>query len=230
MKWLVSCDAVAVDADGEDTQGAALSSETSAPDVLVEDNGEELTEVSSRLATWWVYSWIDFKYRPRRLLLRNGLVDRLVAANARLPDEFQLVIIDGWRPRSFQYELYSYYKDLLGNDITGFVADPGTGAVPPHTTGGAVDLTLRWRGAPLGLGSDFDEFSPAAAAGSGSLEGLSSRAQRLRALMSRVLQDEGFVPYPLEWWHWSYGDQLWAKRGGHRCAIYNEVKLGGCAG
>ena len=155
--------------------------------------------------------------------LREGVVGRLVAAADALPVGFDLVVLDGWRPRSFQLELHSYYRKEFG--VAGYVADPDpqSTAVPPHVTGGAVDLTLRWRGAPLGLGSDFDEFSPAAAFAPAEPTAISERARNLRALLARVLRVEGFEPYPWEWWHWSYGDQLWAENGAHPHAVYGEV-------
>ncbi|MDG2329833.1 MAG: M15 family metallopeptidase, partial [Synechococcus sp. cluster2_bin.44] len=33
----------------------------------------------------------------------------------------------------------------------------------------------------------------------------------------------GFIQHPNEWWHYSYGDQLWAWRSGAECAIYAEA-------
>ncbi len=37
----------------------------------------------------------------------------------------------------------------------------------------------------------------------------------------------GFTNYPAEWWHWSYGDQAWAYRGGHEAACYGAVEPDG---
>ena len=231
MKWLVDCDDLtAIDsvAASEDLyEPRLLIKDIDSPNVPVLDNGEPLVEISGLLRTLWVYSWLQFEHRAPALLLRRGLADRLLMANAALPDDFELVILDGWRPRRFQHELYSYYLASLDRDMTGFVAEPfpDSGSVPPHVTGGAVDLTLCWRGAPLGLGSDFDEFRKAAALEASSMGLISSRAGRLRGVLGRVLTDVGLVPYSLEWWHWSYGDQLWARSKGQGYAIYGERGL-----
>ena len=105
----------------------------------------------------------------------------------------------------------------------GFVSDPWSNApVPPHTTGGAVDLTRGWRGAVLGLGTDFDAFLPDSAPAA--LEGeAGSIARDLRRLLASLLHAEGMTVIGSEWWHWSYGDQYWAARTGAPAAISDEI-------
>ncbi|MCZ0970531.1 hypothetical protein O1L55_01370 [Streptomyces albulus] len=44
-----------------------------------------------------------------------------------------------------------------------------------------------------------------------------------RALLGRALGGAGFVNYPSEWWHWSYGDRYWGLLTGARCAVYGPV-------
>jgi D-alanyl-D-alanine dipeptidase len=36
------------------------------------------------------------------------------------------------------------------------------------------------------------------------------------------MTEAGFVNYPLEWWHWSYGDKYWA-RVSAATAVYGDV-------
>jgi D-alanyl-D-alanine dipeptidase len=33
----------------------------------------------------------------------------------------------------------------------------------------------------------------------------------------------GFVNYPTEWWHWSYGDRYWAYALGKRIAFFGAA-------
>ena len=40
----------------------------------------------------------------------------------------------------------------------------------------------------------------------------------------RAMHGAGFVNYPHEWWHWSYGDRFWGCMTG-RAAIYDSVTL-----
>ncbi|MDT7587682.1 MAG: zinc D-Ala-D-Ala dipeptidase, partial [Pseudonocardiales bacterium] len=35
-----------------------------------------------------------------------------------------------------------------------------------------------------------------------------------------ALHSVGFVNYPTEWWHWSYGDRYWAIKTTAAAAIY----------
>jgi D-alanyl-D-alanine dipeptidase len=135
------------------------------------------------------------------------------------------VVIDAHRTRAFQAELLAYYqaRTTPAGDFNDFVADPWTSTpIPPHTTGGAADLTLSWRGAVLGLGTDFDAFVPEA--GPAALEdGGGGAARDLRRLLASVLQAEGMAVLGSEWWHWSYGDQHWAAQAGEPVAIYGEI-------
>jgi len=39
-----------------------------------------------------------------------------------------------------------------------------------------------------------------------------------------VMTEEGFAGHPDEWWHFSWGDQLWAKLTGAPAALYGEAE------
>jgi zinc D-Ala-D-Ala dipeptidase len=155
---------------------------------------------------------------PRELRLREGVLKRLKAAEAALPEDMSLLVLDAWRTLDEQRLLVSHYAEL--GPTEGFVAtvDPQK-MRPPHTTGGAVDLTLAWRGSPLMLGTGFDSFTEGAAAAA--FEHADSVTRRLRRVLAKAMSDQGFVVYPLEWWHWSYGDDVWAQANG--CAALYEI-------
>lgn len=164
---------------------------------------------------------------PKRgpLRLRSGVIARLLTANESLPSGFALTVLDGWRSPSFQRELLNYYRSLHRDLTSGYVADPDDShVVAPHTTGGAVDLTLNWHGTALALGTDYDSF--AEAAHPAYFEGPDSTdtvARDLRRLLSDTMIRAGFAPYPMEWWHWSYGDQWWAATLGKTTSRYGQV-------
>ena len=48
--------------------------------------------------------------------------------------------------------------------------------------------------------------------------------QRNRQLLYEVMTGVGFVNYPLEYWHYSYGDYYWAKANGVDSAIYGIME------
>ena len=37
--------------------------------------------------------------------------------------------------------------------------------------------------------------------------------------------EQGFTNLPSEWWHYDFGDQLWAHYGGHGQALYGPAEL-----
>jgi D-alanyl-D-alanine dipeptidase len=80
-----------------------------------------------------------------------------------------------------------------------------------------MDLTLRWiDGEALWMGSLFDDATALAARDR--FESLApdnfsfsdQEAQANRRLLHWLMTEEGFAGHPEEWWHFSWGDQLWA--------------------
>jgi D-alanyl-D-alanine dipeptidase len=192
------------------------------------DNGEPLVPVDGELPTFRVYRHLGFATMPHEVRLREGLVERLAAARESLPAPFSLVVIDGWRSLAFQRELLDYYSQLH-TTVAGYVSDPGDESlVPPHVTGGAVDLTLTHDGRPLALGTDFDAFEDDAAVGWFEAPGRGGApgaelARRLRRCLASALLAQGLTPLAEEWWHWSFGDQRWADHHGAPRTRYGLV-------
>jgi D-alanyl-D-alanine dipeptidase len=223
VKWLIDCSGLAIPRQREwPTLHAPRVLHNTIP---IEDNGELLCPLTGAIRLHPVYSWLGFKNAPEIPQVRAGILERLRRASERLPADFELVVIDGHRSRAFQAELLTYYRTQSGQALKDarYVADPYSDApVPPHATGGAVDLTLGWRGAVLGLGTDFDAFcaksAPAALENSAN-----GTARDLRRLLAAVLDAEEMVPLDTEWWHWSYGDQYWASVTAAPEAVYGAV-------
>ena len=120
-------------------------------------------------------------------------------------------------------------------DVARFWAPPSPDPAtpPPHSTGAAVDLTLAdAQGRQLSLGSPIDAIGPISEPdhfleraeqldpGPERLQCLEwhRRRQRLRQAMAAA----GFAQHPNEWWHFSWGDQLWAWRSGAPQACYGR--------
>jgi D-alanyl-D-alanine dipeptidase len=140
---------------------------------------------------------------------RVGAVHRLHAAAATLPDRYGLAVFDAWRPMALQTRLYeAAYADP---DLPpGFVSYPSVDPAtpPPHPTGGTFDLTLTLDGAPLGLGTTFDEFRPTAL--TAAFEDRPGPVRELRRLLYWAMRASGFVVIDCEWWHFEYGTPRWA--------------------
>lgn len=175
------------------------------------DVGESLVPLDEladpeRLTARDVYASLNI-LPGRGLVARRGVIERLRQAAEALPPDFGLVVLDAHRTLNEQRALGEFYdRDGLMEE---YVAQVREDAIrPPHTTGGAVDLTLSWHGEALALGTDFDSFSPEAHLDA--FEGVDSVVRRLRRLLAAVMVDAGFAPYRYEWWHWSYGEDVWA--------------------
>ena len=101
-----------------------------------------------------------------------------------------------------------------------------------HQTGGAVDLTLcDSNGTPLEMGSTYPVKCPEMVTSYYAYPKTpelqvheASIFNERRRLLRKVMYKEGFANYPGEWWHYSYGDQLWAAYRYKRYAIYSPTK------
>ena len=109
--------------------------------------------------------------------------------------------------------------------------DPAT--PPPHSTGAAVDLTLaRADGALVDMGSPIDAIGAVSEPDHYArvTEGLPDGPERRQALawhgdrqlLAQAMASAGFAQHPNEWWHFSWGDQLWAWRLGQDQACYGR--------
>jgi D-alanyl-D-alanine dipeptidase len=80
--------------------------------------------------------------------------------------------------------------------------------VAPHCTGGAVDLSLADRdGSELKMGSAMGTFIAKSYSNS---RLISKEERKNRKILFDAMTAAGFVNFPTEWWHWSYGDLDWA--------------------
>lgn len=196
------------------------------PDVVpaIDECGEPLVAVDDVVPCLNLYRVDGWAGTEPTTWLRANVASRLVAAHRSLPDGFGLAVFDGWRSPTTCRALFDHF---YGPDSTlppGYVADPDDADwPPPHSTGGAVDLTLTWRGQGLALGTAFDDFSPAAAADA--LEGPAGAEpdRSLRRMLAGVLEGQGFVGLAEEWWHVSWGDQHWAACTGEASARYGPT-------
>jgi len=80
---------------------------------------------------------------------------------------------------------------------------------PPHSTGAAVDITLvNDIGEVVNMGSPIDEMSDRSLPEYYIHSHLEYHAHR--QLLRDVMLKAGFQRNPREWWHFSFGDQMWA--------------------
>lgn len=169
--------------------------------------------------------------------VRLTVAAKLAEAARLLPPGYSFLFSEGHRPISLQRQMFEEYctelqrqqanwdRATIEREATKFIASPDD--VPPHSTGGAIDLTiLDAQGLELDMGSILDDipdqvdnlhFTSAAS--------ISAEGKINRQLLIDVLTQVGFVNYPAEWWHWSYGDKYWAYHTQQVHAIYDSTEL-----
>ncbi len=155
-------------------------------------------------------------YEARRCYLLRPAAEALARVQARVAAHGQsLVLYDCYRPvRSVTHFVAwardpddqrtkpRYYPRLDKSVLLdGYIAETSG-----HSRGATVDLGLLQcatpgRCEPLDMGTDFDLFDPRANTDSPEV-GPAQHANRQQLL--RAMQAEGFVNYPLEWWHYTF--------------------------
>ena len=139
-------------------------------------------------------------YPEARAFLQRPAAEALVRAHQKMKRYgYGFIIFDGYRPWSVTKKFW----DITPAGKKNFVANPQKGS--RHNRGAAVDLTLYdlRTGQPVTMPSDYDEFTKRAAI---DYSGGPEEPRRLRDLLRRVMESEGFTPHPDEWWHYDYKD------------------------
>ncbi|MBD2175811.1 D-alanyl-D-alanine dipeptidase [Pseudanabaena sp. FACHB-1998] len=185
--------------------------------------------------------------------VRQGILERLQKAQAYLQilhSNWKIALFDAYRPIPVQQFMVDYsfaqlaaskglditalteeQKNALMEEVMKFWAipsdDPRT--PPPHSTGAAIDVTLYEHSPegmiPVDMGSPIDEISDRSLPNyfASFRNAQAVEFHRHRELLSQVMTHGGFVRHPNEWWHFSYGDQLWAWISHEQLAIYGGV-------
>ena len=171
--------------------------------------------------------------------VREAVYKKLREANKMLPRGLHFCLYEGYRSLALQKKLFDHryainkklhptwkHADLF-NKTTQLVSPiinlDNSQNIPPHSTGGAIDVYLvddNGKAVDMGIhpGDWMDDDGVLSETNS---QAISETAKKNREIMGQVLQAQGFVNYPTEYWHWSYGDRYWAyvKKAPH--AIYS---------
>jgi zinc D-Ala-D-Ala dipeptidase len=194
------------------------------------------------------------------IFVRRTVAEKLASANAfllsrdDLADVFgsrvELYVRDGFRSPALQKFLHDslipsllrsqnpdWNETRIAERVKSVIAFPEFDAtsMPPHFTGGAVDLSLRTydteeiidtgRGkAELGRDAIHTDYLEKVLEGGLSIDGL-ERALNARRVLYNVMTSAkiggiALANNPTEAWHFSLYDQMWAILGGHKAALY----------
>jgi D-alanyl-D-alanine dipeptidase len=142
-------------------------------------------------------------YSQPRAFLQRPAAEALLRVHKNLKElGYGLLIHDAYRP----WYVTKIFWEATPEDKRIFVADPSQGS--RHNRGCAVDLSLYQlaTGKPLEMVGVYDEMSERSYAG---YPGGTSLQRWHRELLRRAMEDQGFLVYPFEWWHFDYRD--WKK-------------------
>lgn len=203
--------------------------------LVLEKNNEELVSFthSERILKGLVKK--DYHVDMR---VRKTVAEKLVYVSQKLPKGYSLVLIEGYRSLTHQTYGWNQKCNALRNEhpdwsdeyIEGqarlVTAKPSIHA--NHITGGAVDVTLcDQEGKMLDMGTPYPthlgdivylkKFPMFAS-------GLTSEQKYHRKLLRDAMTAAGFVYYPGEWWHYCYGDRMWAAYTGCKTYFYEGIE------
>ncbi len=167
--------------------------------------------------------------------VRTYIYNLLLEAKQYLPSDYYFMIYEAFRPKSAQIALWDKVvieksQELPNLDTNSqefidicnvFVANPhkqGSG----HQSGAAVDVSL-----VNGQKKEYDMGGIVRGFGKEALTNCSSinaEAKKNREILYRALSQVGLVNYPSEWWHYSFGDRLWARLTGSNIAIFANLE------
>lgn len=198
--------------------------------------------------------YTSIKGSTEKLLLRKSVVLKLIRINNKLnKDGLELYFFDCYRPVKVQQFLYNvwlpkylkrihpnYSEEKLLKELNLYTAKPpisendiDRNSPSPHATGAAMDVTLRFKESKeqLFMGSIFDDTSKLVNTDYFEAKNLQhltlsdEEALKNRRILYHSMKEEGIENYPFEWWHYSWGDQMWAILSGEKEAFYSNMIL-----
>lgn len=177
--------------------------------------------------------------------LRRTVYKKLLKVQKELKKKYgyRFRILGGYRSIKSQVDLFEkYYKinkkefpnateqelfDKTKRFVSPLKLPDGRRNVPPHSTGAAVDVEiLDENGNVVDMGMeilkwqqvDKDLCKP-------DCKKISLTAQENRKKMANAFYKFDFVGHPTEFWHFSYGDRLWAVCQSRSYAFYDSIEL-----
>lgn len=159
--------------------------------------------------------------------VRATIASMLDSAQANLPNGYFIKVISGYRsPWEQQFKRKKREEELrdacpeMSPQSIKSIADKEIANISGHATGGAVDVVLYKGKDIVDTGTAYLQFSDRTPTYSRTI----SAEQRVnRKILLSAMLSAGFINYPLEWWHFCYGDQMYAAYAFKHIAIYGQL-------
>lgn len=201
-------------------------------DVVISENNERLVEVvetekliyGSQFGPW---------ESNNTYLLRETVTAMLDEASRKLSDGYKLAIVEGVRSIEKQQEHWNrkfehfstehpeWSQEEIEYQTALVVARP----VPlaNHNCGGAVDVALVYNGELVDMGTKPQALAEKKVVEMFS-ELITNEQVQNRTILREAMESVGFVWYPGEWWHYCYGDRMWAVYTNRKECMYGPIQ------
>jgi D-alanyl-D-alanine dipeptidase len=196
--------------------------------VKVVENNDPLIDISQDTSLFFI------PHLKKPIFLRQEVYKRLLSASRSLPNGFFIKVHDAYRNLSDQKnswlkridETKMLYPNLSEDEIIRKtrlkIANPFDDGYGGHQTGGAVDITLcNETGVDLNLGTLIPEHNKKTKTKN---KFLNKEEHKNRTLLLDVMTQAGFANYPVEWWHFCYGDKMWAAYTSKNKCMYGFIE------
>ena len=157
------------------------------------------------------------------LYVRKTIARMLNIVENSLPLGYQLVIFDAFRPVEYQAKRFKERFDKFKQEyplkseqeireltyVYIFPPNMDLKKPSPHSTGGALDLTLAYQGKLVDMGTDYGNYDKNRDLIQTNSELITGVQKENRRFFIKAMLNAGFANYPGEWWHFMYGDREW---------------------
>lgn len=203
-------------------------------DIEIIESDEPLVDLSTTDMMIEPAAFMRGYSKVETVFVRESVVAKLHEAQGALPAGYRFKVYDGFRTRDVQKKMYDEtfalvkqnHPDWSDEQITEytilFVAPADSDLLPPHVTGGAIDLTvidaaeneLDMGGAYGAIGDevqrDFYKTS-------------NPSIHKNRMMIYNAMKSVEMFSYSHEWWHYNFGNQAWAYELKKDFAFYGDA-------
>ncbi len=204
--------------------------------VVIKENNEPLILVSE--TDKLKIGIVDKKYEPY-FYVRKTIAEKLYLVSGSLPDGIYLVLIEGYRTLEAQQQSWDAKFNLLKKENPNWSDEEinqsvGLVVAKPlplanHHCGGAVDVTLMHSdGTLLDMGTPYPSRAMSAdyyKKFQMLSEDINDDQKENRKILRDAMESVGFVWYPGEWWHYCWGDRMWAVYSDKTECFYGPIDL-----
>ncbi len=209
--------------------------------VKINENNEPLVEVieTNRLKIGLVEKRYEAKF-----LVRKSVAEKLYKVAENLPENINLVLIEGYRTLEMQKQSWDAKFAKLKNDnqnwpdsqiefyVNMVIAKPSP--LANHHCGGAIDVTLAYENGELvDMGTPYPSEAQnlkmqkkfAMLPNSLFIKRITKQQEINRKILRDAMETQNFVWYPGEWWHYCYEDRMWAVYTNQTECFYGPIEI-----